>query len=190
MDLSKILSLLIGYRITGHVTRGAVRDELDGVASHPTIHFVSLTPVIETMKISIAAAFLASTASAFVGPSVTVRPSTAIGPVIADGVEFDTVAREWRCKWSPDEDKASLVEAQKALDEILGDVKAIDGVKSVERIVCGGCLDFKVITSLDAEKYGTWEEADFKPEADFIAKLEGIDGISLVETQTFTKMPM
>eukprot|EP00522_Entomoneis_paludosa_P012777 CAMPEP_0172439768 /NCGR_PEP_ID=MMETSP1065-20121228/639_1 /TAXON_ID=265537 /ORGANISM="Amphiprora paludosa, Strain CCMP125" /LENGTH=142 /DNA_ID=CAMNT_0013188489 /DNA_START=224 /DNA_END=652 /DNA_ORIENTATION=- len=142
------------------------------------------------MKISIAAAFLASTASAFVGPSVTVRPSTAIGPVIADGVEFDTVAREWRCKWSPDEDKASLVEAQKALDEILGDVKAIDGVKSVERIVCGGCLDFKVITSLDAEKYGTWEEADFKPEADFIAKLEGIDGISLVETQTFTKMPM
>lgn len=71
---------------------------------------------------------------AFVTPSTTRRPSTAIGPVIAEGVEFDTVAREWRCKWSPDNDKASLVEAQKALDEILADVKAIGGVKSVERV--------------------------------------------------------
>jgi hypothetical protein len=63
---------------------------------------------------------------------------------ICEGVEFDVIAREWRCKWSPDGDKASLVAAQKALETVLADVKKVDGVKSVERIVCGGCLDFKV----------------------------------------------
>lgn len=71
-------------------------------------------------------------------PLSTGRPRTAIGPTVAEGVDFDTVAREWRFKWSPDDDKASLVEAQKVLDEMLDQVKAVDGVKSVERIVCGG----------------------------------------------------
>lgn len=65
-------------------------------------------------------------------------------PTIAQGVEFDTIAREWRCKWSVDNDKASLVEAQKAIDSILAEVKTLDGCKSVQRVVCGGCLDFKV----------------------------------------------
>ena len=27
---------------------------------------------------------------------------------IVEGVDFDTVAREWRCKWSGDNDKKSL----------------------------------------------------------------------------------
>jgi len=63
---------------------------------------------------------------------------------ITEGVQFDTLAREWRCKWSPDADKASLAACQTALDSIVDDVKKVDGVKSVERIVCGGCLDFKV----------------------------------------------
>ena len=60
------------------------------------------------------------------------------------GVDFDTIAREWRCKWSADNDKESLAEAQKALNEILPILKAVDGVKKVDRIVCGGNLDFKV----------------------------------------------
>ena len=63
---------------------------------------------------------------------------------IAEGVDFDTIAREWRCKWSPDDDKASLVTAQKALEEVLDEVKTVEGVKKVDRVVCGGCLDFKV----------------------------------------------
>lgn len=50
---------------------------------------------------------------------------------IAEGVTFDTVAREWRCKWSPDGDKASLVAAQTALNTVLEDIKAVDGVKGV-----------------------------------------------------------
>jgi hypothetical protein len=109
---------------------------------------------------------------------------------IAEGVEFDTIAREWRCKWSADNDKASLVAAQKALTAVLADVKKVDGVKEVQRVVCGGCLDFKVITSLSADTFGAWEAAEFAPEKAFLAELEGIDGISTVETQTFTLMKM
>lgn len=110
--------------------------------------------------------------------------------ILAEGVEFDSIAREWRCKWSADNDKASLVEAQKVLAATLDTIKAIDGVKEVQRIVCGGCLDFKVITSLSVETFAAWQEADFAPEKEFLAKLESIDGITLVETQTFTLMKL
>jgi hypothetical protein len=105
---------------------------------------------------------------------------------IAPGVEFDKVAREWRCKWSSDNDKASLVETQNALTSILAEVKKVDGLVGVERIVCGGCLDFKVVTTLQGDKFGDWEEKGFAPEAEFLKKLEGIDGVSLIETQTYT----
>ncbi|CAJ1958782.1 unnamed protein product [Cylindrotheca closterium] len=75
------------------------------------------------------------------------RPASArFMATIVDGVDFDTVAREWRCKWSSDDDKKSLAEAQKALNEILSEVKGVDGFKKIDRVVCGGCLDFKVIT--------------------------------------------
>jgi hypothetical protein len=109
---------------------------------------------------------------------------------IAEGVEFDTIAREWRAKWSPDNDKKSLVEAQKALTEVLADIKKVDGFLKVDRVVCGSCMDFKVITSLPAAKFGDWEGKKFEPEETFLKKLEGIDGISTIETQTYTIMPM
>mmetsp|Transcript_9018 Transcript_9018/g.24993 ORF Transcript_9018/g.24993 Transcript_9018/m.24993 type:complete len:128 (-) Transcript_9018:64-447(-) len=109
---------------------------------------------------------------------------------ITEGVEFDTIAREWRCKWSADNDKKSLAEAQKLLNSVLDDVKKVDGVTGVQRIVCGGCLDFKVITSVSSDKFGAWDEAKFAPEEEFLGKLGAIDGISTVETQTFTIMPM
>ena len=144
-------------------------------------------------------------------------------PEICDGVSFDTVAREWRCKWSADNDKASPAAAQKALSEALPELKALAGFKGdascrisccdcaacvtpggypsrlpltttpsvagVQRVVCGGCLDFKVITSLNAEQFGDWEGKAFAPEAAFLEKLKGIPGITNVETQTFTLMP-
>jgi len=109
---------------------------------------------------------------------------------IAPGVSFDTIAREWRFKWSTDNDKKSLAEAQKVLDEALPKLKSLDGLKNVQRVVCGGCLDFKVITSLSADKFGDWDSAGFAPEEDFLAKIKAIDGVSNVETQTFTLMPM
>ena len=110
--------------------------------------------------------------------------------IITKGVQFDTIAREWRCKWSTDDDKHSLQQAQALLDSVLSDVKAVDGVKQVQRVVCGGCLDFKVIISVSADKFKTWEETKFQPEESFLGKLEVIPGISHVETQTFTLMPM
>ena len=109
---------------------------------------------------------------------------------ITEGVEFDTVAREWRCKWSPDDEKKSLAELQKVLSKYLSDVKGVDGVKDVQRVVCGGCLDFKVITSLNGDKFGKWEEAGFAPEEKFLSDIKAIPGVTVVETQTYTLMPM
>ena len=109
---------------------------------------------------------------------------------ITEGVEFDTVAREWRCKWSPDDDKKSLQELQKALAEAIPDIKKVDGVKGVQRVVCGGCMDFKVIVSLPEEKFGAWEESKFAPEESFLEAIKKIDGVSVVETQTYTLMPV
>merc|ERR1719464_2587544 len=109
---------------------------------------------------------------------------------IADGVEFDTIAREWRCKWSQDDGKKSLIAAQKAMESVLLEVKAVNGVKKVDRVVCGGCLDFKVITSLSADTFGSWEKDSFQPETTFLENLKKIDGITQVETQTYTFMQM
>eukprot|EP00951_Prasinocladus_malaysianus_P047444 scaffold650489_cov41-Prasinocladus_malaysianus.AAC.1 len=64
-------------------------------------------------------------------------------PEITSNVSFDTVAREWRAKWSTDDEKASLSAAQDLLSSVIADLKALPGVKDVQRIVCGGCLDFK-----------------------------------------------
>lgn len=111
---------------------------------------------------------------------------------ITDGVEFDTIAREWRCKWSPGDDdaKTSLQELQKALDDAVAEIKKVDGVKSVQRVVCGGCMDFKVIVALPESKFGDWESTKFAPEEDFLTKIKSIDGVTEVETQTYTLMPV
>ena len=108
-------------------------------------------------------------------------------PAITDNVIFDTIAREWRCKWSPDNEKASLSAAQQALAGVLPAIKAIDGAK-VQRVVCGGCLDFKVVVSLPAEKFGKLEEA--KIEDGFLNALRAIPGCTNVEAQSYTLMPM
>lgn len=63
---------------------------------------------------------------------------------VTESVNFDTVAREWQMKWSGENDSKSLQEAQKALEAVLPAIKALDGFKSVQRVVCGGCFDFKV----------------------------------------------
>ena len=51
-------------------------------------------------------------------------------------------------------------------------------------------MDFKVVTALDAGAFGEWEGAKFAPEESFLEKLKAIPGISVVETQTYTLMPM
>ena len=106
---------------------------------------------------------------------------------IAEGVEFDTVAREWRCKWTDVNDKAALIVAQQALLKVLTDLKALG---NVQRVVCGGSLDFKVITSIPANQFNTWREANFVPEEAFLKSLQAIEGITDVETQSYTLMQM
>ena len=127
-----------------------------------------------------------------VPPVATTPAATAPAAMIkiTEGVEFNVIAREWRMKWSADNDKKSLQSVQLALDTLLPQIKSFDGVKSVERIVCGGCLDFKVIVSLPADKWGAWENAKFAPEEQFLTAVKAVEGITLVETQTYTKMTM
>jgi len=110
-------------------------------------------------------------------------------PTIAPGVDFDYIAREWRCKWSEENDKKSLVDAQKALLEIMPKVSVVKGIK-VQRMVCGSCHDYKVICSLAADKFGDWEKESFAPESEFLEALKGISGITSIETQTITTMPV
>eukprot|EP01041_Mallomonas_annulata_P008024 gene8024-16443_t len=109
---------------------------------------------------------------------------------ITEGVEFDTIAREWRLKWSADNSKSSLAEVQKTLNTLLAEVKAVDGVKSVQRVVCGGCLDYKVVVALPADKFGAWEQKKFSPEEKFLNAVKSIPGVTQVETQTYTLMPV
>ena len=105
---------------------------------------------------------------------------------ITEGVEFDTVAREWRCKWSGEDDKKSLQELQKVLNESKAEIKKIENGAKVQRIVCGGCLDFKVVISLPESEFGDWEGKSFAPEESFLEKIKKIEGVTLVETQTYT----
>jgi hypothetical protein len=109
---------------------------------------------------------------------------------ITEGVSFDTIAREWRLKWSLDDDKKSLADVQKVFDKYVAELKAVDGVANVQRVVCGGCLDYKIITSLPVASFQAWEGAKFAPEEKFLEEVKSITGVSTVETQNFTLMPM
>ena len=105
------------------------------------------------------------------------------------GVTFTKVAREWRCKYSigaggPGE-SASLTALQVLLTEYLVELKALPSAE-VTRIVCGGCGDFKVVVNQPAAEHGTWQGLNFSPEADFLAKMKAIEGVSAVEAQEYT----
>ncbi len=53
--------------------------------------------------------------------------------------------------------------------QVQGAISKVPGVKSVQRVVCGGCLDYKVIVALDAGAFGAWEAKKFEPEESFLA---------------------
>merc|ERR1711953_1557792 len=63
---------------------------------------------------------------------------------------------------------------------------SVEGVSSIQRTVCGGCRDFKTVAKLPAAAFGDWEKSSFAPEAEFLAALKKIAGITNIETQTFT----
>ena len=102
-------------------------------------------------------------------------------PNITDNISFDTIAREWRCKWSADNNKASLSALQDLLDKHTPALKAMQGV-NIQRIVCGQCNDFKVILSFPADVYSKWAEDKHAPEEEFLTEMGAIPGVSNVET--------
>mmetsp|Transcript_77565 Transcript_77565/g.225113 ORF Transcript_77565/g.225113 Transcript_77565/m.225113 type:complete len:146 (+) Transcript_77565:104-541(+) len=139
---------------------------------------------------SILVAALAS-ASAFAPLSQNARTNTALADVpLANGaMSFNRVCREWRCKYEGDKSTSESLEAiSKVVDEYLPEIKKASKDATVNRLVCGSCLDFKLMTTVPLEDYGKWEEAGHPPEKEFLEKIKAIPGVSLVETQTITNM--
>ena len=117
------------------------------------------------------------------------KPSCAA--YFADTIMFNTLAREWRCKWSDDSDKKSLVLCQKALEEMaIPELRFLNGLSGVQRVVCGGNKDFKVIVKLSLDAFEDWKQTGFHPEPSFLAALMDIEGVTEVEAQTYTIMPV
>jgi hypothetical protein len=125
-------------------------------------------------------------------PISTSRHVTSLGMAVdlANGaMSFDRVCREWRCKYTGDKATSESLEAiAKVVDEYLPEIKKVSKDVTVNRLVCGACLDFKLMTTVPLEDFGPWEEKGFAPEAEFLEKLKAIDGVSQVETQTITNM--
>jgi len=109
-------------------------------------------------------------------------------PAITDNVQFNTIAREWRLKWDEKEEKLALTQVQEVLDSLGDALGKIKGAKSIQRVVCGGCHDYKVIVALPEKLFKKWEEDKFAPEETFLDAVKKIDGVSAVETQTYTLM--
>ncbi|CAL6326414.1 unnamed protein product [Bathycoccus prasinos] len=102
---------------------------------------------------------------------------------ITPNVSFTNVSRELRCKWR---DETSLTECQDVIDQHLHRFRALQGLESIHRVVCGDCHDFKLIVTLHESNFAVWECDEFTFEADVVKQLEAIDGISAIESQTYT----
>eukprot|EP00954_Amorphochlora_amoebiformis_P013222 1038112-Amorphochlora_amoeboformis.AAC.1 len=69
------------------------------------------------------------------------------------------------------------------LNSVKKELKEVKGVKSVQRVVCGGCLDYKVVVAVDAESFKGWSEDKFVPEEKFLEAVGKISGVSKIECQ-------
>ena len=65
-------------------------------------------------------------------------------------------------------------------------MRALNGLESIHRVVCGDCHDFKLIVTLHESNFAVWECDEFTFEADVVKQLEAIDGVSAIESQTYT----
>eukprot|EP00729_Bicosta_minor_P002318 gene2318-8416_t len=107
-------------------------------------------------------------------------------PSFIEGVDFDTVAREWRCKWNPD-DKGTLQKLQALVEKyLLSKATSRFRGSSVVAAMTSKCI----IISLEEPLHGDWETAKFAPEAEFLAEAGKIEGLKRIDTQTYTIMPL
>ena len=75
-------------------------------------------------------------------------------------MSFNRVCREWRCKYDGDKGTSESLEAiSKVVDELLPEIKKASKYATVNRLICGGCLDFKLMTTVPLDDFGPWEEA-------------------------------
>lgn len=143
------------------------------------------------MKIIIAF-IVAAVATAFAPEPVLNRVNTRLNdavPLANGSMNFDRVCREWRCKYTGDKsDSESLEAIAGVVAEYLPEIKKASADATVNRLVCGACLDFKLMTTVPLADFGPWEASGFAPEAEFLEKLKAIPGVSQVETQTITNM--
>lgn len=98
---------------------------------------------------TIAARATAFAPSAHAGSSFSRNMSTNSVPLANGAMSFDRVCREWRCKYTGDKATSESLEAiSKLVDEYLPQIKAVSGGATVNRLICGGCLDFKLMTTV------------------------------------------
>lgn len=70
-------------------------------------------------------------------------------PLANGAMSFDRVCREWRCKYTGDKATSESLEAiSKLVDEYLPQIKASSSGATVNRLICGSCLDFKLMTTV------------------------------------------
>jgi len=105
------------------------------------------------MKTSVAFLFAAVARTSAFAPSAnnafTRSVSTNAVPLANGAMSFDRVCREWRCKYTGDKATSeSLEEISKLVDEYLPQIKSVSGDATVNRLVCGACLDFKLMTTV------------------------------------------
>ena len=140
----------------------------------------------------IIAFIVAAVATAFAPEPVLNRVSTRLNdavPLANGSMNFDRVCREWRCKYTGDKSDSESLEAIAGIvAEYLPEIKKASADATVNRLVCGACLDFKLMTTVPLADFGPWEASGFAPEAEFLEKLKAIPGVSQVETQTITNM--
>merc|ERR1711953_450178 len=108
------------------------------------------------------------------------------------GVKFNTVAKEWRCKWSEDDDKQSLQGLQGILEANLDAIKAVPGVVDVRRIVCGECKDFKIVVAIKLSSMEAWKvlESPWAPEKAVMDAMGAVKGVTNVEQQLYSLMAL
>jgi hypothetical protein len=145
------------------------------------------------MKTSIALFALAMKSASSFAPANAARTkvTTALNDVpLANGsMSFNRVCREWRCKYTGNKsDSESLEAIAKVVDEYLPQIKGVSKDMTVNRLVCGSCLDFKLMMTVPLDDFGPWEEKGYEPESEFLEKIKAIEGVSQVETQTITNM--
>jgi hypothetical protein len=132
-----------------------------------------------------AAAFGVTSKQGFSSTALRAEPV----PLANGSMSFDRVCREIRCKYEGDKATSkSLEEIGKVVAEYLPAIKAVSPDMKVNRMVCGGCLDFKLQMTVGLDAFGPWDGEGFPPEAEILAKLKEIKGVSQVETQTLTNM--